>query len=206
MHTIIHEALGASDSAVNSESTLPTRKQSNDCTPVLTSGLSRPLKPIEREGLTHLDRLRLFLATAPSRWDDAAENAAPTPSLHSNVNELLEGRVTTSTPSYDPGYFGSSYPFSQYNSSSGRSTSTANSTYRNNFTFFTTSQSDPDTINHQPSHLRAPHHPALNRFLLPNHQYVTCVLWNGLYHITGTDIVRSLVFRFEARPFICLRF
>lgn len=29
-------------------------------------------------------------------------------------------------------------------------------------------------------------------------EYVTCVLWSGLYHITGTDIVRALVFRFEA--------
>lgn len=41
-------------------------------------------------------------------------------------------------------------------------------------------------------------HPALNRFLLPNLEYVSCVLWDGLYHITGTDIVRALVFRFEA--------
>lgn len=41
-------------------------------------------------------------------------------------------------------------------------------------------------------------HPALNRFLLPNNEYVSCVLWGGLYHITGTDIVRALVFRFEA--------
>ena len=29
-------------------------------------------------------------------------------------------------------------------------------------------------------------------------EYVSCVLWSGLYHITGTDIVRALVFRFEA--------
>lgn len=42
-------------------------------------------------------------------------------------------------------------------------------------------------------------HPALNRFLLPSQEYVSCVLWNGLYHITGTDIVRALVFRFEVR-------
>jgi len=48
-----------------------------------------------------------------------------------------------------------------------------------------------------PTHPNAAH-PALNRFLLPNQEYVTCVLWNGLYHITGTDIVRALVFRFEA--------
>lgn len=41
-------------------------------------------------------------------------------------------------------------------------------------------------------------HPNLNRFLLPNGEHVSCVFWNGLYHITGTDIVRALVFRFEA--------
>ncbi|KAH7912061.1 STE like transcription factor-domain-containing protein [Hygrophoropsis aurantiaca] len=38
----------------------------------------------------------------------------------------------------------------------------------------------------------------MKRFLLPSSEYVTCVLWSGLYHITGTDIVRALVFRFEA--------
>ena len=48
-----------------------------------------------------------------------------------------------------------------------------------------------------PSHPPTPH-PALNRFLLPSGEYVSCVLWSGLYHITGTDIVRALVFRFEA--------
>lgn len=42
-----------------------------------------------------------------------------------------------------------------------------------------------------------PSHPQLNRFMLPSQEFVTCVLWNGLYHITGTDIVRALVFRFE---------
>jgi hypothetical protein len=31
---------------------------------------------------------------------------------------------------------------------------------------------------------------------------VTCVLWNGLYHVTGTDIVRALVFRFEVGFFL----
>ncbi|CAG8462231.1 10851_t:CDS:2 [Ambispora gerdemannii] len=38
----------------------------------------------------------------------------------------------------------------------------------------------------------------IRRYLLPTGEYVSCVLWNGLYHITGTDIVRSLVFRFQA--------
>ncbi|KAF7333687.1 hypothetical protein MSAN_02411800 [Mycena sanguinolenta] len=41
-------------------------------------------------------------------------------------------------------------------------------------------------------------HPALNRFLLPSQGYVSCVSWNGLYYITGTDIVRLLAFWFEA--------
>ncbi|KAA1466901.1 STE-domain-containing protein [Dentipellis sp. KUC8613] len=89
-----------------------------------SGGLSRPLTLQEKERLSHLDRLKFFLATAPSRWS-------------------------------------------------------------------ATAPSDADT---HPS----AHHPALNRFLLPNQEYVTCVLWNGLYHITGTDIVRALVFRFEA--------
>lgn len=38
----------------------------------------------------------------------------------------------------------------------------------------------------------------MNRFLLPSGEFVSCVLWGGLYHITGTDIVRALVFRFDA--------
>lgn len=80
----------------------------------------RSLPPTQQDLLSHLDRLKFFLATAPSRW--SAPDVAPT--------------------------------------------------------------------SHQ--------HPALNRFLLPSGEYVTCVLWSGLYHITGTDIVRALVFRFEA--------
>ncbi|KAJ6550838.1 hypothetical protein DFH09DRAFT_606812 [Mycena vulgaris] len=86
--------------------------------------LSRPLTPHEAERLAYLDRLKFFLATAPSRWDgdDYAPADAITPTAH----------------------------------------------------------------------------PALNRFLLPSQEYVSCVLWNGLYHITGRDIVRALVFRFEA--------
>ncbi|KAH8077385.1 STE like transcription factor-domain-containing protein [Cristinia sonorae] len=90
--------------------------------------LTRPLNHQERELLTHLDRLKFFLATAPSRW--------------------------SADPSTDP----AALPLGHPNSA----------------------------------------HPALNRFLLPNSEYVSCVLWGGLYHITGTDIVRALVFRFEA--------
>ena len=91
---------------------------------------TRPLTHREQELLAHLDRLKFFLATAPSRW---------------NAGEPDESDQ-------------SSIPV-------GHPSST---------------------------------HPALNRFLLPNQEYVSCVLWGGLYHITGTDIVRALVFRFEA--------
>nr|AAG49739.1 STE12a [Cryptococcus neoformans var. neoformans]AAN75614.1 STE12 [Cryptococcus neoformans var. neoformans] len=36
------------------------------------------------------------------------------------------------------------------------------------------------------------------KFPLPRGEQVSCVLWNGLFHITGTDIVRALSFRFDA--------
>lgn len=71
-----------------------------------------------------------------------------------------------------------------------------------------------------PTGFSAPH-PNLNRFPLPNGEHVSCVFWNGLYHITGTDIgkfdmfkhspvdslVRALVFRFEAfsRPVLNMK-
>ncbi|KAI9140819.1 STE like transcription factor-domain-containing protein [Paraphysoderma sedebokerense] len=38
----------------------------------------------------------------------------------------------------------------------------------------------------------------LRRFLLPNGEHVSCVLWNNLFHVSGTDIIRALSFRFEA--------
>ncbi|ODO03103.1 60S ribosomal protein L39 [Cryptococcus amylolentus CBS 6273] len=61
--------------------------------------------------------------------------------------------------------------------------------------------SEDSATKHRPSlvdaSLSSPH-PNLNKFLLPNGEHVACVFWNGLYHITGTDIVRALVFRFEA--------
>ncbi|THG93423.1 hypothetical protein EW145_g8379, partial [Phellinidium pouzarii] len=103
--------------------------------------LSRPLTHKETELLAHLDRLKFFLATAPSRWADAealGDDAA--------LGLGSAAKVQQGTPMMP----------------------------------------HPNT------------HPALNRFLLPSGEYVTCVLWSGLYHITGTDIVRALVFRFEA--------
>jgi len=33
---------------------------------------------------------------------------------------------------------------------------------------------------------------------LPNDTSITCVLWNGIFHITGADIVKALLFRFQA--------
>lgn len=33
---------------------------------------------------------------------------------------------------------------------------------------------------------------------MPTGEYVSCVLWNNLFHISGTDIVRCLSFRFQA--------
>lgn len=39
---------------------------------------------------------------------------------------------------------------------------------------------------------------AIKKFPLPNGEDMSCVLWNDLFYITGTDIVRSLSFRFHA--------
>jgi transcription factor STE12 len=101
-------------------------------------GFNRPLNHHEQDRIAHLDRLKFFLATAPSRWDPDADTT--------HDDSLLATPTDASMPPAHP-------------SSS---------------------------------------HPALNRFLLPTSEYVSCVLWNSLYHITGTDIVRALVFRFEA--------
>ncbi|KAI8071233.1 STE like transcription factor-domain-containing protein [Gongronella butleri] len=45
--------------------------------------------------------------------------------------------------------------------------------------------------------LHCPQH-QIHSFPLPTGDQISCVLWNNLYYITGTDIVRSLVFRFHA--------
>lgn len=39
--------------------------------------------------------------------------------------------------------------------------------------------------------------PRMKRFQLPSGDFISCVLWEGIFHITGTDVVRSLLFRFE---------
>ncbi|KAL7752441.1 hypothetical protein RI367_001975 [Sorochytrium milnesiophthora] len=38
----------------------------------------------------------------------------------------------------------------------------------------------------------------IRRFLLPTGEYISCVLHNNLFHVSGTDIVRTLLFRFQA--------
>jgi transcription factor STE12 len=38
----------------------------------------------------------------------------------------------------------------------------------------------------------------IRRYQLPSGEYISCVLWDNLFHITGTDIVRSLTYRFFA--------
>lgn len=101
----------------------------------------------EQTRQAQLERLKVFLATAPSRWSSSS-------------------------------------------SSSSSATAHQSSQYLTN------------TLPAIPTS-----HPALNRFLLPSGEYVSCVLWSGLYHITGTDIVRALVFRFEAfgRPVVNMK-
>lgn len=42
------------------------------------------------------------------------------------------------------------------------------------------------------------HNKQLKRFALPAGESISCVLWDDLFFITGTDIVRSLTFRFHA--------
>ncbi|KAL4248773.1 STE12 transcription factor family protein [Abortiporus biennis] len=119
-----------SQGETSSQSSLEEEPSENDIDAAFP-GLTRPLTHQERELLAWLDRLKFFLATAPSRWSSDA-------------------------PTHNP-------------------------------------HDAPLPLGHP-----SPAHPALNRFLLPNSEYVSCVLWGGLYHITGTDIVRALVFRFEA--------
>jgi hypothetical protein len=36
------------------------------------------------------------------------------------------------------------------------------------------------------------------KFMLPNNEYISCAYWKGVFHVTGTDIIRALVFRFQA--------
>ncbi|EIW56765.1 uncharacterized protein TRAVEDRAFT_170754 [Trametes versicolor FP-101664 SS1] len=126
-------------------------------------GLSRPLTLQERELLNNLDKLKFFLATAPSRWnsDPSSSTAVPPAPFGMALNTM--GAAMGMGMNMNAGMNGG----------------------------MAMGQLAPAGHPHST-------HPALNRFLLPNQEYVSCVLWGGLYHITGTDIVRALVFRFEA--------
>lgn len=53
--------------------------------------LSRPLTHNEEQLLAHLDRLKFFLTTAPSRWSDDAASNSPTSSSVVNVNGVSSG-------------------------------------------------------------------------------------------------------------------
>jgi len=168
--------VGDSNSLASASNADDNDTQQNDftaSTPGLSGGLSRPLKPIEQERLAHLDKLKFFLATAPSRWDSAASNANPNGQSSSSSGFTGGDFPSSSFGSGPPGYGGTSANGGMPPMGIG--------------------------LGLEPSYHHAPPHPALNRFLLPNQEFVTCVLWNGLYHITGTDIVRALVFRFEVR-------
>jgi len=48
------------------------------------------------------------------------------------------------------------------------------------------------------AHLNWAVNQTLKRFQLPNGETISCVYWKNTFYITGTDIVRSLVFRFHA--------
>lgn len=130
-------------------------------------GLSRPLTLQERELLNNLDKLKFFLATAPSRWnsDPSSSTAVPPAPFGMALNNM------GAAVGLNAGMNG----MGAVNMNGGMALG----------------QLAPAGHPHST-------HPALNRFLLPNQEYVSCVLWGGLYHITGTDIVRALVFRFEA--------
>ena len=155
----------------------------------------------------HLDRHKFFLARGHCSlqverrcWEWRSNSQLLSPwTIGENADDLLEDRVTTpSTPPsqhfmsgtvpYGPGSFGSPYPSTQFDSSLGPSTSTATSTYCNIFTSFPTPQSIPHLIHQQLSHLRAPHHPALKHFLLPNHKYFACVLWLPAAAFAGVNV------------------
>lgn len=48
------------------------------------------------------------------------------------------------------------------------------------------------------AHLNWAVNQTLKRFQLPNGETISCVYWKNTFYITGTDIVRTLVFRFQA--------
>ncbi|KAJ6542894.1 hypothetical protein B0H19DRAFT_1380954 [Mycena capillaripes] len=226
----------------------------------LSGALSRPLTPQEADRLAYLDRLKFFLATAPSRWDVDDENGGqggvyssslfpflnflwfsllsftPFLSYHSPcLPGLLSLHIppflhfTSPTPHHPSHVSLAAPPFVRpvFAAGTGLGLATESQQAREatgekprglgwvdrriandggGWGLGAAGWSERAHLGAYNSHFAHPHsqaitptaHPALNRFLLPSQEYVSCVLWNGLYHITGTDIVRGLVFRFEA--------
>ncbi|KAH8913892.1 STE-domain-containing protein [Atractiella rhizophila] len=64
--------------------------------------------------------------------------------------------------------------------------------------FLATAPGSFDTSPYDPRDVVQREERMMNRFMLPTGEFISCVMWNGLYHITGTDIVRALHFRFLA--------
>ncbi|KNZ61697.1 transcription factor STE12 [Puccinia sorghi] len=64
--------------------------------------------------------------------------------------------------------------------------------------FLATAPTSFDTSPYDQSDPVAREERCLNRFQLPTGELISCVYWNGLYHVSGTDIVRALHFRFAA--------
>lgn len=163
--------LNSADPSADTSSSADSLDFSLTNTPGLSRGLTRPLSPPEQEKLAHLDRLKFFLATAPSQWDNARPTQSFAPTTGSNAYPSASVGIP-STVGSSTGW-GMGLP-----TGNGAGTGPGGDAYAQGM------------------------HPSLNRFMLPSQEFVTCVLWNGLYHITGTDIVRALVFRFEVRHFL----
>ncbi|KAF8171952.1 STE like transcription factor-domain-containing protein [Mycena galopus ATCC 62051] len=182
--------------------------------------LSRPLTPQEAERLAYLDRLKFFLATAPSWWD-VDEGQGQRQALARDMSAWCAAWRAVSATWQGAGALGPpavcmarahhgvrcwcrralGVRFAAL-AGGGGWVWQGDGLGGLRFSIIIVLTVPPGlALNHYAhpnSAITSTSHPALNRFLLPTQEYVSCVLWNGLYHITGTDIVRALVFRFEA--------
>jgi hypothetical protein len=122
--------------------------------------------------LSHLQ----FLATAPSQWRPGPYGPSP----------LAGGAPPPNVPVSDgpPGASSSATP------NGAATTSKASSAELEELR----SMPDGSFLANRAFHLpmSAPCE-SINRFALPNGESVSCVLWSGLYHVTGTDIGPSLL-------------
>ncbi|KAJ3719668.1 hypothetical protein DFJ43DRAFT_1042659 [Lentinula guzmanii] len=91
-----------------------------DPNPGLPLGLSRPLNQVEQEKLAQLDRLKFFLATAPSRWDSSGSNTSSSssdPYLNMGMG-MNNGLLPHHTPAH-PALNRFLLPTQEYSQSSG---------------------------------------------------------------------------------------